>query len=63
MPSFMDVVLDNSAAIADQNYLTMSDDVQKKVINDLNSEIEHNRQFKSRYEKIVDKLAKANEEE
>lgn len=32
----------------------MSDDVQKKVITDLNSEIEHTKQFKNRYEKIVD---------
>ena len=41
----------------------MSDDVQKKVINDLNAEITHTRQFQARYEKIVDKLAKASEEE
>jgi hypothetical protein len=41
MPSFMDVVLDTSATIKENSYLTMSDDVQKKVITDLNSEIEH----------------------
>ena len=63
LPSFMDVVLDTSASINDQSYLTMSDDVQKKVITDLNSEIEHTRQFKNRYEKIVDQLSKANEVE
>ena len=54
MPSFMDVVLDSDAALTDQSYLTMSNEVQKKVIKDLNSEIEHNKQFKQRYEKIVD---------
>ena len=54
MPSFMDVVLDSDAALTDQSYLTMSNEVQKKVIMDLNSEIEHNKQFKQRYEKIVD---------
>ena len=50
----MDVVLDSDAALTDQSYLTMSNEVQKKVIMDLNSEIEHNKQFKQRYEKIVD---------
>ena len=54
MPSFMDVVMDTSAAISDQSYLTMSDDVQKKVISDLNAEIEHTSKFKNRYEKIVE---------
>lgn len=58
----MDVVLDTSASINDQSYLTMSDGVQKKVITDLNSEIEHTKQFKNRYEKIVNQLASANEE-
>lgn len=33
------------------------------MIRDLNVENEHNRVFKSRYEKIVDQLSKANEEE
>ena len=46
--------MDTSAAISDQNYLTMSDDVQKKVITDLNTEIEHTSKFKNRYEKIVE---------
>ena len=32
MPSFMDVVLDSDAALTDQSYLTMSNEVQKKVI-------------------------------
>ena len=41
----------------------MSDDVQKKVITDLNAEIEHTSKFKNRYEKIVEQLSKANEEE
>ena len=41
----------------------MSDDVQKKVIADLNAEVEHTSKFKHRYEKIVDQLSKANEEE
>ena len=59
----MDVVLDSSATITDTTYLTMSDDVQKKVIHDLNSQIEHNSMFKNRYEKIVDQLASANSEE
>ena len=63
LPSFMDVVMDSSATISDQSYLTMSDDVQKKVITDLNADIEHTRQFKNRYEKIVDQLSKANEAE
>ena len=45
IPSFMDVVLDTGAAIPDQSYLAMSDDVQKKVISDLNHEIEQSRQF------------------
>ena len=63
MPSFMDVVLDSSATISDQSYLVMSTDVQKKVITDLNTEIDQTRQFKNRYEKIVDELAKANSEE
>jgi hypothetical protein len=54
MPSFMDVVLDTSATISDTSYLTMSEDVQKKVITDLNSEIKHTRLFKHRYEKMVD---------
>lgn len=59
----MDVIMDTSAAISDANYLTMSDDVQKKVISDLNAEIEHTSKFKNRYEKIVDQLSKANEAE
>ena len=63
MPSFMDVVLDTSATISDQSYLVMSTDVQKKVITDLNKEIDQTRQFKNRYEKIVDDLSKANSEE
>ena len=63
MPSFMDVVLDTSATISDQSYLVMSTDVQKKVITDLNTEIDQTRQFKNRYEKIVDDLSKANSEE
>ena len=63
MPSFMDVVLDSSATISDQSYLVMSTDVQKKVITDLNTEIDQTRQFKNRYEKIVDELSKANSEE
>lgn len=63
LPSFMDVVMDASAAISDANYLTMSDDVQKKLISDLNAEIEHTSQFKERYEKIVDQLSRANEAE
>ena len=62
MPSFMDVVMDTSATIHDTNYLTMSDDVQKKVITDLNAVIDHTSKFKNRYEKIVDQLASANEE-
>ena len=41
----------------------MSDDVQKKVISDLNAEVEHTSKFKNRYEKIVEQLSKANEEE
>ena len=32
----------------------MSDDVQKKVISDLNAEVEHISKYKNRYEKIVD---------
>ena len=63
MPSFMDVVLDTSATISDQSYLAMSTDVQKKVINDLHTEIDQTRQFKNRYDKIVDDLSKANSEE
>lgn len=63
LPSFIDVVLDSSATISDTSYLTMSDDLQKKVITDMNAEAEHNRKFKTRYEKIVDELAAANEEE
>ena len=59
----MDVVLDTSATISDQSYLVMSTDVQKKVITDLNTEIDQTRQFKNRYEKIVDDLSKANSEE
>ena len=59
----MDVVLDSSATIHDQSYLTMSEDVQKKVIEDLNATIEHNRHFKNRYEKIVDQLSRATTEE
>ena len=62
MPSFMDVVLDTSATISDNSYLTMSEDVQKKVITDLNSEVKHTRLFKHRYEKMVDQLAKTAEE-
>ena len=34
LPSFMDVVMDTAASISDTTYLTMSDDVQKKVISD-----------------------------
>ena len=63
MPSFMDVVIDTEASINDMSYLTMSDDVQKKIINDQKSEIQHNKQFKNRYEKMVDQLAKASTEE
>lgn len=59
----MDVVLNTSAAIHDNSYLVMSDDVQKNVIKDQNKEIEHTKQFKSRYEKIVDQLASASTEE
>jgi len=63
MPSFMDVVLDSSATISDSSYLTMSDDVQKKVISDLNTEVGHIKQFKTRYEKIVNQLANTSEED
>ena len=63
VPSFMDVVLDSGAVINDIQYLTMSDDVQKRLIKDLNSEIDHKRNIENRYEKIVDQLAKANEED
>ena len=59
----MDVVMDTGASINDQAYLTMSDDVQKKMITDLNAEIEHTSKFKNRYEKIVDQLSRANEAE
>ena len=62
MPSFMDVVMDSDASLGDHSYLTMSNEVNKKVIKDLNSEIEHNKQFKKRYEKIVDQLATASDE-
>ena len=41
----MDVVLDTTAAIHDNTYLVISDDVQKKVIADQNNEIEHTKQF------------------
>lgn len=54
LPSFMDVVMDTNAKITDNSFLVMSEDVQKKVINDLTTELEHNKQFKNRYEKIVD---------
>ena len=63
MPSFMDVVLDTNATITDQSYLVMSTDVQRKVISDLNTEIDQTRQFKNRYEKMVDELARADSEE
>lgn len=43
MPSFMDVVLDTSATISDTSYLVMSSNVQKKVIQDLNTEIDQTR--------------------
>ena len=55
--------MDTSASIKENSYLTMSDDVQKKVITDLNSEIEHTYQFKNRYEKIVNQLSSVNEED
>ena len=55
--------MDTGASINDQAYLTMSDDVQKKMITDLNAEIEHTSKFKNRYEKIVDQLSRANEAE
>ena len=41
----------------------MSDDVQKKVITDLNAEIEHTQQYKNRYEKIVNQLSNVSEED
>ena len=53
----MDVVMDASASIKEHSFLTMSDDVQKKVITDLNAEIEH------RYEKIVNQLSNVSEED
>lgn len=59
----MDVVMDTSATINDTSYLTMSDDVQKKVITDLNTEVNHTKQFKTRYEKIVNQLANTSEED
>lgn len=55
--------MDTSATITDNSFLVMSDDVQKKVISDLNTEIEHNKQFKNRYEKIVDQLANTSEDD
>jgi hypothetical protein len=59
----MDVVMDASASMKENSYLTMSDDVQKKVIGDLNAEIEHTQQFKRRYEKIVNQLSNVSEED
>lgn len=41
----------------------MSDDVQKKVISDLTAECEHNKTYKNRYEKIVDQLAGATDDQ
>jgi len=41
----------------------MSNDISKKVIHDLKGEIEHNKQFQNRYEKLVTKLGQVNEEE
>lgn len=55
--------MDTSATINDTSYLTMSDDVQKKVITDLNTEVNHTKQFKTRYEKIVNQLANTSEED
>ena len=62
IPSFVDVVLDTTAAIHDNSYLVMSDDVHRKVIKDLNTEIEVSRRYKNRYEKIVDTLSQASEQ-
>ena len=59
----MDVVMDASASIKEHSFLTMSDDVQKKVITDLNAEIEHTQQYKNRYEKIVNQLSNVSEED
>lgn len=61
MPSFIDVVIDSAAQMQDVNFLVMSQNVQRKMISDLQQENRDNRKYEARYQKIVADLSKADD--
>ena len=63
MPSFIDVVIDSAAQMQDINFLVMSQNVQRKMIADLQQENRDNRKYEARYQKIVADLSKADDVE
>ena len=63
VPKFMDVVMDSSAPLKDQAFLEMSNTVDKRLIQQLQDELNETRKYKIRFDAMVDELAAANSEE
>jgi len=59
----MDVVIDSSAPLRDQTFLEMASSMDKKLIQQLQEELQETRKYKHRFDAMVDELAAANTEE
>ena len=56
-PKFMDVVINTSTPLKDNQFLEMANNVDKKLIDQLEEELEEARKYKNRFDAMVDELA------
>ena len=57
VPKFMDVVINTSTPLKDNQFLEMANNVDKKLIDQLEEELEEARKYKNRFDAMVDELA------
>jgi hypothetical protein len=53
----MDVVINTSTPLKDNQFLEMANNVDKKLIDQLEEELEEARKYKNRFDAMVDELA------
>lgn len=62
-PKFMDVVINTSTPLKDNQFLEMANNVDKRLIDQLEEELDEARKYKIRFDAMVDELAVSSKEQ